>query len=65
MDQTCARIFLKLDENEDRILQAKEAKKWIRNYADPDTVGNTVGLQDKYFRKTVRPLVMGNRFVKG
>ena len=65
LDQTCARIFLKLDGNEDKVLQAREAKKWIRDYADPDTVGDTVGLQDKYFRKTVRGLVMGNRYVKG
>ena len=63
LDQTCARLFLKLDKNEDRVLQATEAKKWIRNYADPATVGSTTGLKDKYFRKNVRGAVLGDRYV--
>ena len=38
-DKMCARLFLKLDKNGDRILQPGELKTYINDYADPATVG--------------------------
>ena len=38
-DKMCARLFLKLDKNGDRILQPGELKTYINEYADPATVG--------------------------
>ena len=65
LDQQCARIFILLDVNDDRILQPKEGKNWIHNYADPATVGETAGLRNKWFRNEVKPLILGESYVNG
>ena len=50
-----------MDINDDRILQPREAITWIRLYYDPEE-SMTVGERDKFFRKTVRPLILGDSY---
>ena len=48
-----------MDKNEDRALSYGEGLKWILDYGDEATVGDTEQLKKRYYRRTARATAIG------
>ena len=62
VEKSCAQVFLAIDKNEDRLLSASEALKWILNYADESIVGATEKEKKRYYRLTARAKAFGENY---